>query len=212
VTDLAAYAEQLRREVPEVDKPGLEWVFAQPGLVHRGGVGVEFGVHGGSTLRTIAAHRGGAELWGFDSCRGLPEDWDRERPKGHFAMVNPPMPPDGVNLVVGWFKDTLPMCRPICQVTLAHVDCDLYSSTATALHWLAGRLSHGQEGWRGEVPRLASGLGSRAVIVFDDFLSKPYDNGVLRAFAESRLRDRIEFIARPRGSDVLVGRAKENST
>ena len=38
-----------------------------------------------------------------------------------------------------------------------------------------------------------------AVIVFDDFLTKPLDNGVLRAFYESPLRERVELIARPRG-------------
>ena len=199
MSDLAAYAEQLRREVPEVPVSGLQWALAQKDLVRREGVWIEFGVHGGSTLRQIAPLRDDAQLWGFDSCRGLPETWNRDHPKGHFAMVNPPLPPDGVNLVIGWFKDTLSCFEPPAPVTFVHVDCDLYSSAATVLAWLAAA-----EPFYGERDRLAEG----AVIVFDDFLTKPYDNGVMRAFVESELREQVELIARPKGSDVLVGRVK----
>lgn len=200
---LAAYAEEVRRTVPEVPKSGLEWALGQKDLVRREGTWIEFGVNEGGTLNAIAPYRDDAVLWGFDSCRGLPEKWNADHPKGMFAMARPPLPPDGVNLVVGWFKDTLPAFEPAEPVTFVHLDCDLYSSAVTVLAWLCGiQRDDGPLRYVGARVRIG------AVIVFDDFLTKPYDNGVLRAFFESPLRERVELIARPKGSDVLVGRVR----
>ena len=136
IEQLAAYAEEVRRTVPEVPKSGLEWALGQKGLVRREGAWIEFGVNEGGTLNAIAPYRDDAVLWGFDSCRGLPEKWNADHPKGMFAMVRPPLPPDGVNLVVGWFKDTLRAFEPAEPVTFVHLDCDLYSSAVTVLAWL----------------------------------------------------------------------------
>ena len=187
--EMTAYADHLRATLPEVDVPGLEWALSQAGLVRRGGSWAEFGVCGGGTLARIAPSRGLARLWGFDSCRGLPETWNDQHPKGMFRLDHPPMPPEDVNLVVGWYSDTLPFVS-LPDLSFAHIDCDLYSSARTVFaaitrgHWLA----------------------ADAVFVFDDFLTPPLYNGVMRAYLESGLD--FEMLARPRGSDVVVGRVK----
>ena len=168
---LETFAAKARLELEGFETPAgtsaLVWVLEQPEFVERDGVWCEFGVAYGHSLRRLAEARGNATLWGFDSFRGLPEDWIKGHPKGHFAVgSHVALPPDGVNLVVGWYKDTLPAFWPPDPITFALVDCDLYSS-ATEVFWQI-------------LPQTNEG----AVIVIDDFFVEPYDNGVLRAFLE----------------------------
>jgi Methyltransferase domain len=109
----------------------------------RSGTWVEFGVASGGTLRQIvSANQGGqAQIWGLDSFAGLPIAWHVQQ-KGDFAQSHPPSVP-GAHLIVGTFEDTLPAFHPISPVTLAHVDCDIYSAAKTALRWLWGRVIPG---------------------------------------------------------------------
>ena len=97
----------------------------------RSGLWLEFGVFEGRSLSMLAAARGAARVYGFDSFKGLPEDWKPGLPKGAFAC-NPPTV-DGAELVVGMFEDTLPGFRFDDEVTLVHVDCDIGSAAQTAL-------------------------------------------------------------------------------
>lgn len=134
-----------------------------PGLV------LEFGVHFGASLRQIAA-LAGQEVHGFDSFRGLPEDWHGE-PRGSYSTDGevPAMPPN-VTLHAGWFSDTLPefLARHPGELRLAHVDCDLYSSTQTVLAALAGRAVPG------------------TVFVFDEYLgNEHWREDEFRAFQEA---------------------------
>jgi len=191
---LLEFAEVARKALPAVQKPGLQWAMEQPDLVKRSGTWCEFGVHGGSTLRYINQQKGEAKLWGFDSFKGLPEDWNKGHKKGVYRLEHPPMPPEGVNFMVGWFNDTVPSFYPSAPVTFAHIDCDLYSSAKVVLNWL--------------VPRH---LGEGAVLVFDDFFTAPIDNGVMRALHEVAGRGlTIDWLANPASgnarSDVAVVR------
>ena len=120
----------------------------------RNGLWLEFGVHTGGTIAKIAAARGNARVFGFDSFEGLPEDW---RPaeglgKGTFALNQIPKAPDGAEFVVGWFNQTLPKFHFNDAVTLVHIDCDLYSSARCALEAVR--------------PHLIPG----SIIVFDELL------------------------------------------
>ena len=83
-------------------------------------------------------------MWGFDSFEGLPEDWDvnsgaTKWKKGCFGLKELPKVPANVELVKGWFNESLPIWlknndkKPI---KFLHVDCDLYSSTKTLLSML----------------------------------------------------------------------------
>ena len=97
------------------------------------GVGVEFGVYSGKTLSTIREHFNGS-LFGFDSFKGLPEDWRKGFGKGTFETENIPYI-EGANIVVGLFSDTIPNTLKTFEqpITFAHFDADLYSSTIFAL-------------------------------------------------------------------------------
>ena len=94
------------------------------------GVALEFGVGPGQSTRLIAKHM---PVIGFDSFAGLPQDWRPEFPRGSFAFTPPTIP--NVRLVIGWFDATLPTFNFPDNVGLIHIDCDLYSSTATALQF-----------------------------------------------------------------------------
>lgn len=120
-----------------------------PGLV------LEFGVASGRTISHMASHSKSA-IYGFDSFEGLPESWRTGFEKGRFAGGLPPVPPNA-QLIKGWFNETLPefLAGHKEQVSLLHVDCDLYSSTKTIFDLLTPRLNPG------------------CVIVFDEYWNYP---------------------------------------
>jgi hypothetical protein len=120
----------------------------------RPGLALEFGVAEGGTLRVLASARP-SQTYGFDSFDGLPEHWREGFTRGRFACSPPDVP--GAELVVGLFEDTLPAWlarHHVADIGLVHIDCDLYSSTATVLD----HMHH---------------LESGTVIVFDELTGYP---------------------------------------
>jgi predicted O-methyltransferase YrrM len=103
------------------------------------GTALEFGVGSGQSTGIIAAHM---PVVGFDSFKGLPEDWRPGYPKGMFRYNKPTIP--NARLIVGLYADTLP-CFDFRQydIGLVHIDCDLYSSTVTVLDWVGRWLKPG---------------------------------------------------------------------
>jgi Macrocin-O-methyltransferase (TylF) len=143
------------------------------------GMALEFGVWTGRTLRMIAEHRGGQEVYGFDSFKGLPEDWRPNIPAGTFSLGDgqPPEVP-GAELVIGWFEDTLPgfLAEHNGPVAFLHVDADLYSSTKLVLEHVG--------------PRLVPG----SVIIFDEYFNYPgWEEHEHRAWQEYVKTSGIEF-------------------
>ena len=108
---------------------------------------LEFGVHEGRTLRWWSEHltRSGARFVGFDSFDGLPEDWHDDAPAGSFRVPAVPEVDDPrVEIVPGWFEDTLPGRElPDHDALVVNVDCDLYSSARVVLDWLEDHLRPG---------------------------------------------------------------------
>jgi hypothetical protein len=110
------------------------------------GVYIELGVTTGKTINYIAALNPRQTIYGFDSFLGSPEECVKD---GHhynkwtFGLKDQArLPPvlSNVKLIQGNFDEALPYFvekhlqgRP---VAFLHVDCDLYSSTATALRIL----------------------------------------------------------------------------
>jgi tetratricopeptide (TPR) repeat protein len=136
---------------------------ALPGLV------LELGVRFGASLRFIAQHAG-QPVHGFDSFRGLPEAWG-PHPVGMYSTDGelPELPPH-VELHVGDFAHTLPafLGREPGPLRFANVDCDLCSSTRTALQQLASRITRG------------------SVLVFDEYLANPgWREGEFAAFQQA---------------------------
>ena len=104
------------------------------------GVAVEFGVGQGNTTRIIAERM---PVVGFDSFRGLPEDWRPGYPKGCFARRAPVI--DNATIIPGWFDDTVPAFdfAALGYVGLWNIDCDLYSSTRVVLNHIGPYLRRG---------------------------------------------------------------------
>lgn len=95
------------------------------------GTALEFGVGSGQSTRLIATHM---PVIGFDSWLGLPEDWRPGFPKGMFAAM-PPTDIPNADFIDGWYEDTLPEFDfTTVEIGLVHIDCDLYSSTKTAIY------------------------------------------------------------------------------
>lgn len=168
---------------------------------------LEFGVYRGKTMQAISKHFSAQPVWGFDSFVGLPEPWytsstapGPSHKAGTFDMRLEAVQPvfaDNVNLVPGWYDQSLPLWleRNPGPVSFLHVDCDLYSSTKTVLNLLNSQLTVG------------------TVIVFDEFYPwadyQEYDlwqQGEYRALGEW-LRDydrKIEIVMRSRHQQCCV--------
>jgi hypothetical protein len=137
-------------------------------VVHKDGLYLEFGVFSGRTINHVARlvrH----PVYGFDSFEGLPERWRDLFDAGRFKVSALPRVRSNVTLVKGWFNETLPgfLEEHPGDVSLLHVDCDLYSSTVTILDCLK--------------PRIKAGT----VIVFDEYFNYAgWREGEYKAFQE----------------------------
>ncbi len=121
------------------------------------GIIAEFGVYKGTTINSIAKQCPDEKVYGFDAFEGLPEHWTGNR----YSKLNfdrkgkPPKVEDNVELVIGWFKETLPefLAQNPGPFGLIHIDCDIYSSTKQVFDLVADRIVPG------------------TVIVFDEFFN-----------------------------------------
>lgn len=122
------------------------------------GLLLEFGVEKGASLRYLAGLTK-RDVHGFDSFEGLPGDWTgtREAKAAFSRSGRLPNVPGNAKLHVGWFDATLPafLAAHPGQCALVHVDCDIYSSTATIFALLKER------------------IGPGTVIVFDEYFNYP---------------------------------------
>lgn len=150
----------------------------------------EFGVAGGRSIRALADLFPNRIIYGFDSFEGLPEDWANLR-KGEYKQPVPKVP-GNVELVKGWFADTLPgfLAAHTGMADLLNVDCDLYSSAAFVLDHFGERIQPG------------------TVICFDEYINYPgWKEGEYRAFSEflKRTGFGVEYLAyNNRGTQVAL--------
>ena len=152
---------------PEISDDGEPYFALRHAIdcVTLSGVAVEFGVGSGTSTRLLANRM---PVIGFDSGKGLPEDWRPEYPRRSLQFDIPVV--ENATIVPGWFADTLPEFDfgPY-HIGLVHFDADLFSSTWTALahigpylkpgcilvfdEWFGydGAEEHEQRAWRGFV-------------------------------------------------------------
>lgn len=134
------------------------------------GLYLEFGVFKGSTINYIAKSQPEKTIYGFDSFEGLPETWQEHYKKGHFKLDKLPNVAQNVQLIKGWFSDTLPPFTEKIKdkkVAFIHNDSDLYSSTKTTLNCLKNNIQNG------------------TIIVFDEYLNYPnWQENEHKAFME----------------------------
>lgn len=136
------------------------------------GLVVELGTGKGETTRIISSSvNAGTVVHTFDSFQGRPENWrpgyqaGQDSLNGQAPRVDP-----NVSVHVGLFAQTLPAfaaSQAGQRLALLYVDCDLYSSTKTALIALKDAIRGG------------------TTIVFDEFLNHPqFENHEIKAFVE----------------------------
>ena len=114
---------------------------------------MEFGVWQGRTIARISRYFSKQTVWGFDSFVGLPEAWFTKssqlgpsHPVGKFALNGElPISIPNVELVTGWFCDTIPVWleQNSGDICFLHIDSDLYSSALTVLTLLNDRIVPG---------------------------------------------------------------------
>jgi hypothetical protein len=132
---------------------------------------LEFGVWYGGSIKFIARQIRGKDIHGFDSFKGLPEDWSGHYyTKDSFNMDGkPPRVPGNVHLHPGWFSQALPRWLETHPgpVAFIHIDCDLYTSTKDVFEQLVSRIQPG------------------TVIVFDEYFNYPnWRHHEFKAFQE----------------------------
>lgn len=165
--------------MPEAKAFGDCWVYRQWVLERSRATGacLEFGVADGSTIEFFARIRPESEFFGFDSFIGLPEFWKDGFDQGRFSQPRLPPVPKNVELIKGWFADTIPafFAKPeVIQKDIAflHVDCDLYSSTRDVLYGCAAALRPG------------------TIVAFDEYFNYPgwkqHEHKALLEFAREK--------------------------
>lgn len=156
--------------------------FMEEFITKPGGMFLQFGVFTGRSCNIIARRLqalGGGVVYGFDSFKGLPEKWSNagpfgDRPQGWFKLDSLPEVEHNVELVVGYFNETLPSFVEKHLATtsaeplqLLHLDADLYSSTRDVLMELRPYIRPG------------------CYILIDDLLNYPgFEDAGMRALEE----------------------------
>jgi Methyltransferase domain len=160
------------QNIPDVKRYPLEHVFEVMNLKHKENtLWLEFGVFSGRTINYISKFTAD-KVYGFDSFEGLPETWRPGFEKGVFNKNgNLPDVNSNVELIKGWFNETLPdfIKSQNKKVSFLHIDCDLYSSAKYILNTLKDHLDND------------------CVVIFDELVNYPGfdgDTGELKAFYE----------------------------
>jgi hypothetical protein len=142
------------------------------------GMHAEFGVYKGKTINYIAKIKKTEKIYGFDSFQGLPEFWRDEFDKGTFKLEELPGVLKNVILIKGLFADSLKefLANHPENFAFLHIDSDLYSSAATILNLLKGKIIKG------------------TIIVFDEFFNySGWEKGEFKAFNEFTENNKLNF-------------------
>ena len=135
------------------------------------GVILEFGVFEGTSINYFANKLPGHKIYGFDSFKGLKEDWNgTQHLAGMFDRKGKlPRVESNVILVDGWFDETLPSFiennkDDFCFI---HFDADTYKSTKFLLGQLANKIK------------------ANSILVFDEYIGFPgWRHGEYKAWQE----------------------------
>jgi len=139
---------------------------------------LEFGVYKGGSITFVANQVGASQIvHGFDSFRGLQEDWSGTNFNFDLQGRAPRVPPN-VALHAGFFAETLPgwLEQNSGSAAFIHVDSDLYEPARCVLECLQDRIVPG------------------TVIVFDEYFNYPnWQAHEFRAFSELVQRCHVDY-------------------
>jgi len=167
--------------IPDIKTYPLKYVFETMKLEHKPNtLWLEFGVFSGRTVNYISSFTND-KVYGFDSFEGLPEKWRDGIDKGRFNMDgNLPNVNDNVELIKGWFNETLPtfIKTQNKKISFIHVDADLYSSTKCIFD------------------NVKEYIDDDCIIVFDELINYPGfdgETGELKALYEFVTENDIDY-------------------
>jgi len=148
---------------------------------YEGGVCVEFGVAGGTSINFISARLPKFKFFGFDSFEGLAEDWvGHHATKGAYSQNgNLPIVNENVSLVKGWFSDTIqPFINSVDEndLRLIHIDSDTYEAAEIVFNNIGDKIKSG------------------CLILFDELIGYPnWKNGEYRALEEAQRKFNFKY-------------------
>lgn len=152
----------------------------------------EFGVWEGASLAlwTRLNQHPDSQFFGFDTFKGLPEDWGRI-PKGTFSVLGarPQLADPRVQLVVGLFQQSLyPFLSSYRRQgrLIIHIDCDLYTSTLYCLAAMDRLLEPGD------------------ILIFDDFYSLDHEFDAYLDYSRSFYRRFTPLASSPHCTQVAM--------
>ncbi len=172
---------QIIQNIPDIQVYPLTYVFEHMKITHKPNtLWLEFGVASGKTINYISKFTDDI-VYGFDSFEGLPEKWRDGFDKGAFSSNgNLPKVNDNVQLIKGWFNETLIkfMETHNKKVSFIHLDADLYSSTKYILDVLKNYID------------------KNCILIFDELVNYPgFDGntGELKAWHEFISENTVDY-------------------
>ena len=143
---------------------------------------LEFGVFDGSSINKFAKILQNTKIYGFDSFRGMREDWSGTDVEAGFFDLNGKLPnvENNVELVKGWVQDTLKefIDKHKPKICFIHMDLDTYESTKFVLQEIKPYLKKG------------------SILLFNEFYNFPgWSVGEFKAFNEIFSEDEYKIIA-----------------
>lgn len=169
------------QNIPNISEYPIKYVFETMKLQHKPDtLWLEFGVYSGRTINYFSKFTNN-KVYGFDSFEGLPEKWRDGYDKGAFNVNGDlPIVSDNVELIKGWFCETLPsfIQTQNKKVGFIHIDSDLYSSAKFILDTLKPYID------------------TDCIVVFDELINYPGfagDTGELKAFYEFITENKVDY-------------------
>tara|TARA_Y100000996_G_C22469841_1_gene621619 strand:- start:201 stop:920 length:720 start_codon:yes stop_codon:yes gene_type:complete len=146
---------------------------------------LEFGVYKGDSINLFAKNlkKIKGQIFGFDSFRGLKDEWLTEEfnPQRTFNLDGKkPKVEKNVHLIDGWVEETLEnfLSKNTEKIAFIHFDLDTYQSTSYVLKKIKKKLQHG------------------SIILFDQFYGFPnWEKYEFKAFKEEFEEKSFEYTA-----------------
>ncbi len=182
IADSADYVKKYLPEVLLFDETTGLWDYAISKIQEFDTCNIlEFGCYKGTSINYFSKKLPDSKFYGFDSFQGLPDDWfGHHAPKGTFDLnLNLPKVSKNVELIPGWFDETLPNFfkkNSDLNALFLHIDSDTYDSCCTVLSNVKNLLKPG------------------VLVLFDEYLAYPnWENGEFLAWQEFCTQNSIKY-------------------
>ncbi len=128
------------RKLPKQDNREMLWDNIFKRFKNKQVTVLEFGVFKGYSIEKFSQlnKNTNSRFYGFDSFKGLPENWTSDSPKGAFNMGGkiPSFNDSRIIFIDGWLQNTLSAFfakNKLCDNMFIHFDLDIFSATLYAL-------------------------------------------------------------------------------